>query len=88
MKRSLLIFSLLLTFSLPLQAVELLSTLVDGTKVFRCEYLGDQYKVSVKFRGNGVYTVLRFGQGTTGASGDFNAPNAAAAAAKGCGTPK
>ena len=83
-KKTILIFSLLL-LSLPAFAVEYIVTRVDGTQLFRCEYLGKEYKISVKYRGENRYTILRYGSGKVKFSGEVQTNSHAAAASKGCG---
>ncbi len=77
-----------LLWASPLFAVEKISTLTDGSVVFRCEYKGKDYKVRVKYMGNGVYRVLRSDQGTVAFSGETKAVNYGEAAAVGCGKPQ
>lgn len=85
MKRFFLLTALAMSVALPAQAVEYISTKVDGTRLFRCEYSGKEYKVSVKARGNGKYTVLRYGTGHVSYSGTIETSSHEAAAVKGCG---
>jgi len=77
-----------LMFASPLFAVEYLNTLPDGSQIYRCESRGDDYKVRVKYRGRGRYTVLRFGSGTMGRTGEFTAKNHAHAATFTCNPPR
>jgi len=74
-----------LFLTMPAQAVEYVMTKNNGAKIFICEVRGAGYKVSVTARGNGVYTVLPRGKGTTKVVGNVFAESYEGAARIACG---
>ena len=78
----------LLLWATPLFAVEYITALADGSRVYRCEYKGKYYKVRVTYRGDDNYTVLRSDLGVVPFSGETKAEGFTQAAVKGCGKPQ
>ena len=87
MKKLLLSIALIagLLFGGAAHAVEYIVTYPDKSQLFKCEMHGSVFKVKVKYRGNGVYTVIVVKRSTTGFSGNVSAGSHNEAARVGCG---
>lgn len=84
-----LFFSILATIAFlfyftPAYGVEFIMKQNDGSYLFACEIKGPAYKVSVKYRGNNVYTVFPKGRGRLRIMGNIRSSTIEGAARLAC----